>query len=137
MSYTVIYDGACNLCANLVQLLEQLDRGHQFTYLSMQDTDGLARYGVTSEDCEAGMMVINQADPTQRWQGADAAEEIGRSLPLGGIFVTAYRNLPGMKSIGDRVYAQVRDNRYNWFGRREQEYRSAYPDCDTGCERYF
>jgi predicted DCC family thiol-disulfide oxidoreductase YuxK len=27
MRYTVIYDGDCNLCSNLVQLLERIDRG--------------------------------------------------------------------------------------------------------------
>ena len=40
-----------------------------------------------------------------------------------------------MKPLGDRVYGQVRDHRYDWFGRRKQTYRSNYPACDTGCDR--
>jgi predicted DCC family thiol-disulfide oxidoreductase YuxK len=137
MKYTVIYDGQCNLCSNLVQVLEKLDRGTRFQYVSMQDEVGLARFGVTAEDCEFGMILIDNADLKRRWQGSDAAEEIGRLLPLGNVFVAAYRSLPGMKWAGDRVYAQVRDNRYALFGRRSSTYQSAYPACEDSCQKYF
>lgn len=30
MPYAVIYDGNCNLCANFVSILENLDRGRLF-----------------------------------------------------------------------------------------------------------
>ncbi|MEL6137105.1 MAG: DCC1-like thiol-disulfide oxidoreductase family protein [Cyanobacteria bacterium J06626_23] len=132
--YTVIYDGNCNLCTGLVQLLEQLDQGQRFSYIPMQDEVGLARFGVTAADCEQGMMVIDEAHPERRWQGSDAAEEIGRQLPVGTGFVDAYRNLPGLKSAGDRFYAFVRDHRYGLFGKRGETYHSAYPNCDGGCE---
>ncbi|MBD1855130.1 MULTISPECIES: thiol-disulfide oxidoreductase DCC family protein [Leptolyngbya] len=128
--YTVIYDGQCNLCSNLVQVLEQIDQGKLFQYLPMQDEAGLAQFGVTAEACEMGMIVIDNNQPDRRWQGSDAAEEIGRLLPTGNVFVTAYRNLPGMKWVGDRVYAQVRDNRYALFGRQSETYQTAYPACD-------
>jgi predicted DCC family thiol-disulfide oxidoreductase YuxK len=133
MRYTVIYDGDCNLCSNLVQLLERIDRGNKFRYISMQD-ETLATYGITAADCEAGMILLDNENVNLRWQGADAAEEIGRSLPLGHLFVSAYRSLPGVKTLGDGVYAQVRDNRYDWFGRRVENYRSGYPACAKGCE---
>jgi predicted DCC family thiol-disulfide oxidoreductase YuxK len=134
MTHTVIYDGNCNLCSNLVQLLEQLDRGQRFQYIPMQDEAGLQRYAVTAQDCEMGMILIDNAQPERRWQGSDAAEEIGRLLPMGSLFVNAYQSLPGLKGVGDRVYEQVRDNRYTWFGRRETIYQSRYPFCDAVCE---
>ncbi|MGI0490888.1 thiol-disulfide oxidoreductase DCC family protein [Alkalinema pantanalense CENA528] len=137
LRYTVVYDGNCNLCSNLVQLLETLDRGQQFQYIPMQDSEGLATYGVAPADCEQGMILIHPIDLNQRWQGSAAAEEIGRLLPLGAIFVAAYRGIPGMKGLGDRAYLQIRDHRYDWFGRRQQTYRSRYPACDNSCERYF
>jgi len=71
--------------------------------------------------------VINAAMPEQRWQGSDAAEEIGRLLPLGNVFVSAYRALPGAKWAGDRTYAQIRDNRYALFGKRDRTYPPRYP----------
>lgn len=137
MTYTVIYDGQCNLCSNLVQLLETLDKGDRFQYLPMQDQAGLDRYKITAQDCEMGMILIDNDHLDRRWQGSAAAEEIGRILPFGAVFVTAYRSLPGVKWLGDRVYEQVRDNRYSLFGRRLSTYQTAHPVCDTACENYF
>jgi predicted DCC family thiol-disulfide oxidoreductase YuxK len=133
--YCVIYDGNCNLCVNLVRLLESLDQGAQFQYLPMQDSPTLARYGITPADCEAGMLLLNLENPSQRWQGSAAAEEIGRLLPLGNPFVQAYRALPGAKQVGDQVYAFVRDRRYDLFGKRRDRYDSVYPLGDgQGCD---
>ncbi len=132
MTYTVIYDGECNLCSNLVQVLERLDQGRQFHYVPMQDQQTLDQWSITSEDCEQGMILISEADPQQRWQGSDAAEEIARLLPAGDLFIKAYRALPGLKSLGDRGYEQIRDHRYDWFGRRSEIYRAG---CSSGsCE---
>lgn len=129
--YHVIYDGNCNLCVTLVQWLEQIDQGAKFRYVPMQDQETLDRWQITAQDCELGMILINTDDPAQRWQGSAAAEEIGRLLPMGSMFVELYRLLPGVKWTGDRVYEQVRDNRYNLFGKRDSTYRSNYPSCDS------
>jgi predicted DCC family thiol-disulfide oxidoreductase YuxK len=115
----------------LVKLLEGLDRGEQFLYTPMQDQPTLDRFGISAQDCEFGMILINADAPDQRWQGSNAAEEIGRLLPLGPVFVEAYRKLPGAKWMGDRVYEQVRDNRYALFGQRSDTYQSCYPICST------
>jgi predicted DCC family thiol-disulfide oxidoreductase YuxK len=135
MNYNVIYDGNCNLCVTLVQLLEKLDQGKLFLYTPMQDEETLAQWGITPQDCEQGMILIDGIAPAKRWQGSDAAEEIGRLLPMGGVFVEAYQALPGMKWVGDRFYEQIRDNRYTLFGKRSSTYQSAYcvdGSCKTG-----
>jgi len=132
MTYYVIYDGNCNLCTSLVQVLETLDRGNLFQYAPMQDEGTLNQWGITSSDCELGMILIDADMPERRWQGSAAAEEIGRLLPMGDVFVTAYRSLPGLKWAGDRAYEQIRDNRYSWFGKRSSTYKSAYA-ADCGC----
>jgi predicted DCC family thiol-disulfide oxidoreductase YuxK len=136
MYYYVIYDGNCNLCVNLVKVLEELDHGQQFQYMPMQDQEGLAQFGITSQDCEMGMILLDSTRPDQRWQGSAAAEEIGRLLPMGQLFVAAYRSVPGLKWGGDRVYEQVRDNRYTLFGKRSTVYQSGYPICqDDTCRQ--
>ncbi|MGF1566602.1 MAG: thiol-disulfide oxidoreductase DCC family protein [Nodosilinea sp.] len=133
--YCVVYDGHCNLCVNLVRLLESLDQGRQFQYVPMQDRDTLAAYAITPETCEAGMILLDMEAPTRRWQGSDAAEEIGRRLPWGEPFVQAYRALPWVKPSADQVYAFVRDHRYAIFGQRRSRYDSAYPYCENSrCE---
>ncbi|HLO47160.1 MAG TPA: DCC1-like thiol-disulfide oxidoreductase family protein [Kamptonema sp.] len=130
MTYHVIYDGNCNLCVTLVQLIENLDRGQKFQYIPMQNQADLNRFGIASQDCEMGMILIDADTPECRWQGSDAAEEIGRLLPAGNAFVTAYQAIPGWKWAGDRIYEQIRDNRYLLFGKRSTTYQSAYP---VGC----
>lgn len=131
MTYYVVYDGNCNLCTTLVQLLEGLDKGQLFRYAPMQDEAALKQWNITSQDCELGMILIDAQSPERRWQGSAAAEEIGRLLPLGDIFVSAYRSLPGVKWAGDRIYEQIRDNRYTLFGKRST-YKSPY-SIDCGC----
>jgi predicted DCC family thiol-disulfide oxidoreductase YuxK len=122
----------------LVKLLETLDRGQRFTYTPMQDQVTLDRFNITTADCERGMILIDANETSRRWQGSEAAEEIGQLLPMGALFVNAYRSLPGLKQVGDRVYEQVRDNRYAWFGQRTTTYQSAYSHCDEdACQRYF
>ena len=130
MNYHVIYDGNCNLCTTFTQLLEKFDRGQLFDYLPMQDENALQQFGITPDDCQMGMILIDAQNPQRRWQGSEAAEEIARILPMGAGFVEAYRGIPGMKWIGDRAYEQMRDNRYQWFGKRDSTYHSAYP---MGC----
>ncbi len=122
----VIYDGNCNLCVSLVQVLEKIDRGSQFEYAPMQDLVTLEQLGITAQDCEMGMILIDPNPPQTQWQGSAAAEEIGRLLPLGNGFVMAYRLIPGVKWVGDRTYEQVRDNRYQLFGKRDRTYYSTY-----------
>ncbi|MGD1943754.1 MAG: thiol-disulfide oxidoreductase DCC family protein [Leptolyngbyaceae cyanobacterium] len=128
--YAVIYDGTCNLCVTLVRLLEQLDQGKQFQYVPMQQTATLKQWQISPQDCEQGMILLDQTAPAQRWQGSNAAEEIGRLLPLGNVFVQAYRSLPGAKASGDGFYAFIRDHRYALFGGREGVYESPYPACE-------
>ncbi|WP_448570790.1 thiol-disulfide oxidoreductase DCC family protein [Trichothermofontia sp.] len=132
MTYSVIYDGNCNLCVTLVQALERFDRGQHFRYAPMQDRAACDRLGITAADCELGMILVQDDDPRQRWQGSAAAEEIGRRLPGGEVIVSVYRALPGLKPGGDRLYAQVRDRRYQLFGQRDHTYTSPYSLCQTG-----
>ncbi len=127
MKYHVIYDGTCNLCVTFARVLEQFDSGKIFDYIPMQDESNLAKFGITTEDCQRGMILINGNQPEQRWHGSDAAEEIACLLPLGDAFIAAYRAIPGMKWLGDRYYEQIRDNRYQWFGKRDTTYNTAYP----------
>jgi predicted DCC family thiol-disulfide oxidoreductase YuxK len=113
-----------------VRVLEELDKGNLFSYIPMQDLETLQSFNITAQDCEMGMILVENQNPTNCWQGSEAAEEIGRLLPLGKVFISAYRALPGVKWIGDRAYAQIRDNRYALFGKRSSTYHSAHP---IGC----
>jgi predicted DCC family thiol-disulfide oxidoreductase YuxK len=99
----------------------------------MQDQPLLQQWGITPQDCELGMILLDADAPNRRWQGTAAAEEIGRLLPMGDVFVNAYRSLPGLKWVGDRAYEQIRDNRYTLFGKRQSTYKTAY-SVDCACK---
>ncbi|MGK7924487.1 MAG: thiol-disulfide oxidoreductase DCC family protein [Spirulina sp.] len=130
--YHVIYDGDCHLCVTFTRILEQFDRGQLFNYIPMQDRETLELFNITARDCEMGMILIDREHSDRRWQGSDAAEEITRLLPMGEVFVNTYRAIPGMKWFGDLAYEQIRDNRYQWFGKRNATYHSSYPfGCTT------
>ncbi len=130
MSYAVIYDGNCNLCANFVSILEKYDRGRQFCYVPMQDQETLDIFNVTAKDCEMGMILVDRNNPMCRWQGSEAAEEIVQRLPMGASLINAYRALFPLKALGDAAYIQIRDHRYQLFGKRDRTYHTAYP---IGC----
>lgn len=136
--YYVVYDGCCNLCTTLVQRLEHIDQGRTFQYVPMQDEARLYTWGISPDQCEQGMILLQADDPGQRWQGSAAAEEIGRLLPAVQPLVDIYRQLPGLKWMGDRAYEVIRDHRYTLFGRRAQVYQPAYPICDrtTPCNPF-
>ena len=120
--YQIIYDGNCNLCVTFVRLLERIDSGRKFAYAPMQDAEALARWGISAEDCALGVILLDRDAPERRWQGSDAMEEVGRLLPGGRAVVDLYRALPGVKPVGDFVYAEVRDRRYELFGKRTETY---------------
>lgn len=130
MFYVVIYDGNCNLCANFVSILEKSDRGNLFSYMPMQDEEGLRQFNVTAADCEMGMILIDRHHPEKRWQGSAAAEEIVQLLPSGKPLIAAYRAITPLKALGDATYIKVRDHRYRLFGKRDRTYHTAYP---VGC----
>jgi predicted DCC family thiol-disulfide oxidoreductase YuxK len=130
MTYYVIYDGNCNLCISFTQLLAQFDQGQLFNYIRMQDEKTLQHFGITPQDCQWGVILLNDHDWGQRWQGTAAIEEIITLLPLGEAFITAYRAVPGLKWLSDRTYAQVRDHRYAWFGSPATLHEPPYP---VGC----
>ncbi len=131
MTYTVIYDGNCNLCSTLVQGLEALDQGQRFQYVPMQDEQTLAQWQITAQDCELGMILIKHDNPAHRWQGSEAAEMIAQLLPGGDLLIGAYRGIPGLKRWGDRSYEYIRDHRYTLFGRRAKTYQTTYPTCSN------
>lgn len=127
MTYYVIYDGNCNLCVAFTQLLAQFDQGQLFNYARMQDEMTLSHFGIPPAECEAGVILLDSHDWGNRWQGTAAIEEIANLFPLGDAFIAAYRALPGLKWMGDRAYAQIRDHRYEWFGCRTQPHETPYP----------
>jgi predicted DCC family thiol-disulfide oxidoreductase YuxK len=137
MTYLVIYDGDCNLCAGLVQLLERLDQGRTFAYSPMQNAEILARFQLAIADMVLGVMLIDLNCPSIRWQGSSAIEEIAKLLPNAAPFVHLYLQIKPIKWLGDRTYEQIRNHRYALFGKRSHTFVSEFAPICAGdrCQR--
>lgn len=113
----VLFDGVCNLCNGLVAFLIPRDPDGRLRFAALQSDAGqelLARHGLPTEGFDSfvlveGDRVCTKSDAAIRvtrllgWPYS--AERIGRLLPSG---------------LPDSVYNVVADNRYDWFGRKDQ-----------------
>ena len=45
---------------------------------------------------------------------------------MASLFLYAYRAFPGLKQVGDKLYAQIRNRRYELFGQRATTYTSSF-----------
>ncbi|MCS7031230.1 MAG: DCC1-like thiol-disulfide oxidoreductase family protein [Gloeomargarita sp. SKYG116] len=125
--YLIIYDGRCQLCSGWAAALYNIERGRWLRYLPMQDEAALRQWGVAPDDCQQGMILIDTHQPERRWQGTAALEQLASFIPGVAPLVAVYRQIPGLKALGDACYAQIRDHRYEWFGERPDVYRVPSP----------
>lgn len=101
---TLIYDGACGLCRDAVNLVRRWDRAGRFAYVPFQDGSRVAAFGVPLTALAAAMHLVL---PDGRvFAGADAAPEILRRLP-GKAWLAAPFALPGAMRLARRVYAWI------------------------------
>jgi len=101
---TLIYDGACALCRDAVELVRRWDRAGRFTYVPFQDGVRAAATGVPLPALAAAMHLV--LPDGRAYAGADAAPEILRRLP-GKAWLAAPLALPGAMALARRLYAWI------------------------------
>jgi predicted DCC family thiol-disulfide oxidoreductase YuxK len=116
MTSIVVFDGVCNLCNGVVQLIIRHDPDGYFQFASLQSDAGktlLESHGINTLQPESVVLVRDGRVFTM----SDAALEITRDLgfPLSVLYPLIV--LP--KGLRDWVYKIVARNRYRWFGRRD------------------
>jgi predicted DCC family thiol-disulfide oxidoreductase YuxK len=117
----VLYDGECGLCQASVRRLRALDSRGRLEFADARDPAVLARFPqVRAADALARLQLVTEpgAPPLE---GFEAFRWIAGRLPIFWI-VWPFLWLPGMTSLGARVYDAVARNRFA-FGR-----------CDGACE---
>ena len=73
--YTVIYDGACNVCGRAMSLLRRWDRRGRFTILPYQDPAVPALFpAVSAAEFAAAIQLISPGGA--RWAGAAAIDRL-------------------------------------------------------------
>jgi len=105
----VIYDGACGLCRQAVDLLRRWDREHVLRFVPFQDEAAVAAFGIALPALAAAMHLVL---PDGRvYAGADAAPELLRLSPGKGWLAPLFR-VPGVLPLARRAYAWIARRRH-------------------------
>jgi predicted DCC family thiol-disulfide oxidoreductase YuxK len=118
MPSSVLFDGVCNLCNDLVRFVIARDPARRFRFAPLQ-SDAAQRLiqeaggGIAATDS----LVLIEAENAQLYVRSAAALRIARRLrwpwPLLYLFIVVPR------PVRDWVYDVVARHRYQWFGKRD------------------
>ncbi|GGN96256.1 MULTISPECIES: thiol-disulfide oxidoreductase DCC family protein [Haloarcula] len=113
----LLFDGVCNLCNGTVQFVIPRDPTGLLRFAPLQSEAGtelLERVGLPTDDMES--VVLVEGDEVYRKSAAAirVAELLGWPYSLASVG----RLVP--RGIRDAAYDVVAENRYDWFGRKDQ-----------------
>lgn len=114
----ILFDGVCNLCDGAVQFIIKHDKKDVFRYASLQSEIGkklVAERGMDPEEIDSIMLI----EPgVAYYRKSTAALEIARDLSGGYSLLKNFLFIPEI--MRDGVYDFIANNRYRWFGKKEQ-----------------
>lgn len=113
----VYFDGVCNLCNSAINFLIDQDKRQRLKFASLQSDAGveiLQRFSLPSDDYDSFLFLKEG----QLFQKSDAVLEIVKVLGGAWSLMTVFKIIP--KSIRDWMYTKVAQNRYQWFGKRNE-----------------
>jgi Uncharacterized protein conserved in bacteria len=113
----LLFDGVCNLCNGAIQFIIPRDPEGTIRFAPLQSDLGervQESVGLSTDDLETVVLV----DDGKAYTKSDAAIRVGERL--GGVYrlLSLGRLLP--RGLRDRIYDFVAENRYDWFGKKDQ-----------------
>ncbi|MYL33582.1 DUF393 domain-containing protein [Pontibacillus yanchengensis] len=112
----ILFDGECNFCDVSVQFILKRDKQEQFTFASLQGEHGqklLKQHGISSS-VDSFVLVDDKQIHFQSTAALKVCKELAGAWKLLYVFIV----IP--KPIRDKVYNFVANNRYKWFGKKNQ-----------------
>lgn len=112
----IFFDGVCNLCNAVVDLVIKRDKARRFRYASLQSERGIElcrQYGYSTDRFETILLVEGEF-VTDR---STAALRIAKLLGWPYRFLFAFIILP--RIVRDPLYMVISGKRYAWFGKSE------------------
>jgi len=113
----ILFDGVCNLCSGFVQFVVPRDAEGKYRFASLQSDVGqalLAEHDLASDDLDSVVLI----EDGESYVKSSAIIEIASGLGGRYRLLSPFRYVP--KSVRDRVYDFVADNRYRWFGKKDR-----------------
>ena len=112
----VLFDGVCNLCNGVVQIIIKNDAKKQFRFASLQSEYGqkiLQQYQLPLNGFNSFVLLESGKMYTKSTGALRVAKRLKSLWPL------LYGFIIVPKFIRDAVYEFVATNRYKWFGKQE------------------
>jgi len=114
--YILLFDGACVLCNGYVDWLLKRDKKDQFRFTAQQSESGQKL--VKEHQMPTDLSTVSLLTPDGKvYTYSDVALEIMRIL--GGVYILAYAFKWVPRFLRDGIYKWIANNRYRWFGKRE------------------
>ncbi|MBK7477991.1 MAG: thiol-disulfide oxidoreductase DCC family protein [Haliscomenobacter sp.] len=113
----LLFDGVCNLCNGTVQFILRVDRKQVFRFASLQSEIGQQLLRTAAYDGPPLDSVVLIKDQ-KAFIHSEAVLEIARLLGGGWALLYGFSVIP--KGWRDRLYSWIAQNRYRWFGKKEQ-----------------
>ncbi|MBL7745479.1 MAG: thiol-disulfide oxidoreductase DCC family protein [Chitinophagaceae bacterium] len=113
----VLFDGVCNLCNRSVQFIIKRDKQKKIRFASLQGKKGqalLQQFSLPVNNLNS--FVLAEGDKVYR--RSSAALRVARHLGGGWKLLYGFMIVPPF--IRDAVYTLIAQNRYRWFGKREE-----------------
>ena len=113
----ILFDGVCNLCNGAVNFILDRDPGERFKFASLQSGYG-QQYLENNDlplDSFESMVLLKHG---RSYRKSTAALEIARQM--GGLWPLLYAFIVIPSFLRDPLYNLVANNRYKWFGKRDQ-----------------
>lgn len=131
--WLALYDGHCRICTGQAKNLKELAGGAgagRLEIRSFQEKGALDDLpGLTWDACMQRMHVVSPEGDV--YTGAEAiARAFSLRRGVGWVAFACY--VPGLRSLADRAYQYVADNRYRLFGKTE-----ASQECTDACAIHF
>lgn len=110
-TYTVVYDGHCNVCKRLVRQVAKRDRNGELEIFPSQIPGLAARFPWIPARAYLESVQVIETRTGRTWQGAAALEQILDILPKGKL-VTWIFSIPFMRPLAEKFYRWFARNRY-------------------------
>jgi predicted DCC family thiol-disulfide oxidoreductase YuxK len=109
--YTVVYDGNCNVCSRIVDVLERRDKDERLEIITSGAAGAAGRFPwIPPAAYSESLQVIRTAD-SRTWQGAAAVEQLLDVLPKGRL-VSWMFSIPFARPVAEKLYRAFAKNRY-------------------------
>mmetsp|Transcript_374 Transcript_374/g.373 ORF Transcript_374/g.373 Transcript_374/m.373 type:complete len:197 (+) Transcript_374:138-728(+) len=117
-SHIVVYDGVCNLCLGVMEVLKKIDVNNKLTYLPFQSQTAKSILKILGMDTNQMKSILFIRSFNEYYSKSQAILRILEDLGLPFPIVIALSYIIPQRS-GDLIYDIVARYRYNIFGKKE------------------